>query len=420
MKRKTFEGMACVRQRLCCLGLLLAAGAVPAAHAQELDAQRFTLRGFGTLGATTQNTDGLEFRRTASQARGVAAGDVESYTDSLAGVQFNAALSPKFDVVIQSVISMHSDGDWDPELSQAVVRFSPDESWVLRAGRVSYDIYLLSESRQVGYSYLTLRPSPEVYGLMSNDGIDGADVAFTHRVGRGLARARLFGGRGSSETAFPDGTYADDVDANVYGACFDYLYRGWTARIALVRFTTDANPSFAQIAAGLRMTGVPDAVAIARTLEQPTLTFSGMQLGVAYEDGPLQAQALLGSIDSDSISGPDTYHFYTLFGYRVRALTPYVSFASSRDRESIRSTGLPAIPMFAPLNGAVAGIQSSFRSTQHTTSVGVRYDFSPHVDFKLQVDRVNIQETSLNFDRRSPPGGPGDMTVVAAAIDFVF
>ncbi|HEU4781037.1 MAG TPA: hypothetical protein VFS58_14235, partial [Steroidobacteraceae bacterium] len=312
-----------------------------------------------------------------------------------------------------------ADGDWNPEMSQGFVRYSPDDSLVLRAGRVGYDIYLLAESRQVGYSYLALRPPPEFYGLLTNDNVDGADIAYTRRVGRGLARARLFGGGGTAGTALADGTHTD-TEANVYGACFDYLYRGWTARVAFVRYEYDSDPSFVQLVTALRMTGVPEATAIADGIDHDVLSSQGFQLGVAYDDGPLQAQLLYGFIESGSIAGPASSSVYGLLGYRVRAFTPFASYASSRDRDPIRTTGLPDIPMLAPINGAVHTIQSTVRSTQHTFSVGVRYDFNSHFDVKLQIDRVNLRDSLLMFDRRSPPGGPADMTVIGAALDFVF
>jgi hypothetical protein len=59
-------------------------------------------------------------------------------------------VSPSLDVVLQGVSRMRADGDWTVRISQGFVRWSPDESWVLRAGRIGYDIYLLAESRQVG------------------------------------------------------------------------------------------------------------------------------------------------------------------------------------------------------------------------------------------------------------------------------
>jgi hypothetical protein len=429
MKRNSFETLPRVRREsarrnpsvgLFVLAALVSAGSISGVcEAQELGEERVTLRGFGTLGMTTQDIDSVQFRRTFAQPRGVEGGKPEFYTDSIAGVQVDAKVNQKFNVMAQGVSHLRADGSWSLRLSQAFVRYSPDESLVLRAGRLGYDIYLLAESRQVGYSYLALRPPPEFYGRVTNDQIDGADIAYTRRVGRGLVRARIFGGGAAGETAFVDGSHVN-TDGNLFGACFDYLYQGWTARVAMIHFEYDANPRIAPLVTALRMTGVPESVAIADELDHPVLSSNGMQLGVAYDEGPMQAQLLYGIVKSGSIAGPAFENVYALFGYRLQQFTPFASFASSRDRDSPRSTGLPAIPMFARLNGAVLDMQSRIRSTQHTASIGVRFDFASHFDLKLQIDHVSVRDSALMFDRRTPPGGPADFTVAAVAMDFVF
>jgi hypothetical protein len=191
-----------------------------------------------------------------------------------------------------------------------------------------------------------------------------------------------------------------------------------------VRFDYDAGSAILQLAGALRATGFPSAVAIADDFDQESFGSLGVQVGIAYDDGPLLAQLMYGGADSDSIAGPHFDKSYALLGYRLGKWTPFAAHAGSYDREPIRDAGLPDIPMLAPLNAAVAGVQASTRSTQHTTSLGVRYDFSPRVDFKLQLDRTHVDESTLNFDLRSPPGapsaGPYGMTVITATVDFVF
>jgi hypothetical protein len=425
MKRKSLERPSSARNGLRgkCNTLLvtlvaLLAGAQACAGGFATD--RFTFRGFGTLAATWQDSgEDVAYRRFIGQSRGVADGEVELHTDSIAGAQIDFELREGLSLSAQGVTRLRPDGDWHPGLSQGYLRYSPDESLVLRAGRLGYDIYLLAESRQVGYSYLAMRPSPEIYGMLGSDEVDGADVTYTHRLGRGLARMRLFGGGSSNQVAFVDGTY-DDTAADIHGAVLDYLYRGWTARAAIVRFQYDPDPQLALLAAGLEMTGAPGAVGIARGLSRDELTSNGVQLGLVYDEGPLQAQLLTTHITSDSIAGPDLDAVYAQVGYRLGQWTPFLAYASSRDRDAIAATGLPDLPMFAPLNVGVRQVQSNVRSTLHTTSFGLRYDLSSHFDFKLQIDHISIRSSSLMLDRRVPPGGPLDMTVIAAGVDFVF
>lgn len=386
--------------------------------AQDLEGDRFTVRGFGTLGVVTHDTDGIEYRRNTGEAHGARAGQVYAGTDSGAGAQLDFRLSPQFDVSLQGVSRQRADGDWTPKITQAFLRWSPDESIVLRAGRIGFDIYLLAESRQVGYSYLTIRPSPEFYGQITNDDIDGGDISYTRRVRHGLVCARLFGGKGSGELAFPDGTHSS-TKADVYGGTLDWLWRGFTARAAYVEFDYDAGDDLALLVAGLRATGVPGAVSIADDLDRPRFSAHGLQVGGSYDDGPLLAQIMYAMVSSDSIGGPDFDEYFALGGYRIGKWTPFAQWASSRDRDSVRSTGLPDIPQLDPLNRAVSLIQWATRSTQRSTSAGVRYNFSSHLDFKFQVDRVHVTDSSLILDRR-PQGGPADLTVFGAAVDFAF
>lgn len=385
----------------------------------QVDEGRFTLRGFGTLALTTHDAEGIEFRRNVGQAYGIESGKVRVESDSLAGVQFNVNLATGVDATVQGVTRLNADGDWSPRVTQAFLRYSPDDSLVFRAGRFGYEIYLNAESRQVGYSYLAVRPSQDFYGLVTNDEVDGVDVSWTSRFGRGLVKARVFGGRGSDQTVFPDRTQWEG-DSDALGVTLDYSLHSLTARAAVLQVSYGRDPQLRELGAFLVSTGAPPAVSIGDDLFRSTQTSRAVQLGLAYDDGPLQAQLLYGHIISDSIAGPNVSAFYSQVGYRLGDVTPFVSFARSEDRNPIRTTGLPEEPELLPIIGAVDAIQRNVRATQHSTSLGLRWDLSSRWDLKLQADFTSIHDSALNFDARPPGSGQAHMTVVTAAVDFVF
>lgn len=426
MKRKSEERLSRKRQslRLGTCRAALAASAfmligTSAAGAQEIDADRFTFRGFGTLGAVTHDADGIEYRRNVSQAHGAEAHEIDFRTDSLAGLQFDAKLASHFDVALQAVTRQNVEGNWSPRLTQGFLRYSPDESLVIRAGRIGYEIYLLAESRQVGYSYVAVRPSPEFYGLVTNDEVDGMDVSWTGRVGRGLFKARVFGGESSDETAMADGTYWK-ATSDALGVALDYTYRSWTARAAMLRVSYGSNRDLRSLGEFLVSTGVPQSVAIGGELARSSQESRGMQLGVAYDDGPLQAQLLFGHIISDSISGPNVDAYQAQVGYRLGEWTPFASYARSRDRHAIRDPGLPPLPELQPVIDSVRAMQANMRATQHSSSLGVRWDFRANWALKFQADFASLHDSTLNFDRR-PAGSPdAHMTVLTATLDLVF
>ena len=428
MKRKTRERrsrtrsslrLGTVRDGILALALFIASTSSTPAIARDLSADRFTLRGFGTLGATTHDADHIEFRRTNGQAQGAKADDIDFGVDSLAGAQIDVKLGTRFDAVAQLLTRQQNDGSWKPRLSQGFLRYSPDQSLSLRAGRIGYDIYLLAESRQVGYSYLPARPTPEFYGQITNDDIDGGDISYTRRLGPGVFRGRLFAGDSVGELAFENDVRTESKQ-QISGGTFDYAYRGWMWRVAAVSFSYEAGDDIRPLIGGLRATQFPSALAIATDLDQQRFRSQGVQLGMAYDDGPMLAQVLYGVVRSDSIAGPEYDKFYGLFGYRVRNWTPFVSHVRSEDVHPVRDAGLPPLAPFAPLNAAVVQIQDATRSTQYTTSIGVRYDFSSRIAFKVQLDRAHVEESSLFLDYRADATAPYDMTVLAATVDFVF
>jgi hypothetical protein len=389
------------------------------ARAQDFETDRFTFRGFGTIGFTTHDAEGIEFRRNVGQGYGSEANELDFHADSLAGLQLNSRIAARFDLALQGVTRINAEGNWTPRVTQAFLRYSPDESLVLRAGRFGYEIYLLAESRQVGYSYLAVRPSQDFYGLVTNDEVDGIDASWTTRLGPGLFKVRVFGGEGSDETALHDGTsWSGSSDA--VGATLDYTWRSLTARAAALEVRYGANADLRELGAFLASSGSPPAIDIGEELIGSEQVSRGLQLGLAYDGGPLQAQLLYGHIISDSIAGPNVNAFQAQAGYRVGDWTPYLSFAKSRDRNPIRSTGLPELPELLPVIGTVRELQDNMRATQHSTSLGVRWDLSSHWAFKAQVDFTDIHDSALNFDRRPANSGDTRMTVLTAAVDFVF
>src|SRR5688500_16926394 len=136
MKRKTIGGLPHTRQGfslgkpLTALLLLIVLFVVGTSTlpAQELEGKRFTLRGFGTLAATTHAAEDIEFRRTTGQGRALEAHAVGLFTDSVAGVQANVKASDDLEFVLQGVTRMTVESDFKPSLTQAFLRYSPDDS----------------------------------------------------------------------------------------------------------------------------------------------------------------------------------------------------------------------------------------------------------------------------------------------------
>lgn len=403
--------------RLARAALLVVLAGNSVCEAQE--GPQLTAGAFGTLGATYQNTPGLEYRRTTTQAYGARAGQVTLATDSLFGLQVHANISPTIQSVVEAITSLNADGNWRPRIERALIAYTPDQGIELRAGRFGFDAYPLAESPFVGYTYLPIRPAPEFFGLFSTNHLDGGDITLKTKAADGVISLRILAGHGEGNQAFANGSQVPN-DSLYTGGQLGYTQGPWLAKFGYVRLRTDDVTDFNSLAAALRSTAIPQSVALASALSGPSHNTTGLQFGVAYDSRPLQLQVLLTRVDSAIPAGPRLNVGLLTAGYQLGALTPYVSYADSRSFARILPTGLPPGPAFDALNTAAIAAQKAAQMTQRTFSLGSRYVISPNFDVKVQADYVFARQSEVLFNETATPYSGVHLTVFGAAVDFIF
>jgi len=399
---------------LYCLPLLCPLGA-PAAELQPETA--VSLSGFGTAGLAHNSTGKAEFIRDILQPRGVA-NAWSADADSRFGLQFNARATAEIEFVVQATSLYNYAGSYRPGLDWAFVSYSPNADFKLRVGRLGWDVYMLSDSRNVGYAYLWVRPPVDYFGQLQISHIDGADVVFKHELAGGLASAKLYGGRADQKVPSGTGDNYDLAGTRVLGVNLDYQKQDWLFRAGYtsVRLENEL-PVFGPLLEALRSTGSPTAGALAEDLSFAGKTIQIVSAGVVYEHGPWQAQLMFNRLTSEILAYPRKDSGYLLVGYRHGQWTPFVTLSGTRSQESQRGTGFPTPN---PLDDAVSASLASAQSRQRTLSLGVRYDFMRNADLKLQVDQVRVFDNAAFLWRNVQPGWDGRATVFSVALDFVF
>src|SRR3546814_8431838 len=83
--------------------LLLCMHAATATAATDLAERRVTVGGFGTIAMLYQNKDGIEYRRFVGQPHGAEADKLDFATNTIGGLQLNAAWNQQLDAVVQAV-----------------------------------------------------------------------------------------------------------------------------------------------------------------------------------------------------------------------------------------------------------------------------------------------------------------------------
>ena len=404
------------------LALCLAA---PLAHAQW--APRFSFSGYGTLGVVHSDYDQADYLADAFKPNGPGATrDWSADVDSRLAGQVTAAFGERVTAVVQVIAQQRWDNSYRPIVEWANVKYqlTPDAS--IRAGRVVLPVFMVTDSRRIGYANPWVRPPIEVYSLVPVTTIDGFDANVRLQAGGGTHTFQANVGRANAKFPGASGFTPSEVQGR------DIFALVYTAEVGA--FTGRVNYGRAK----LTIPGVDelfDAFRLFGPLGQPIIEryhvtdrkadFIG--LGVSYDPGSWFATAEWAQFDTHSILAKRS-GWYVSGGARLGAFTPYATYARIQVDSQTSDPGLPVAALPPPLQPAALQLNATLNQVlanfpqQSTVSLGVRWDFAKNAAFKLQADRVAMKSGfNGTFGNLQPGFQPGQtVRVVSAAVDFVF
>jgi hypothetical protein len=393
------------------------------ALAQEPES-RWKFSGFGTLGVAWNSTGQAGFRRDTEQPSG-ATRQLDGRTDTRLGLQLDTQLSRSLQGTLQVLSKYQYDGTFTPQVSWAFLGWSPEPEVKIRLGRLGVESFMNADSRDVGYTYLLVRPPMEVYGVIPVTRLDGMDATGTLGLGAQVGlRVKAFYGATSEKvplTLMNSPVVLDMTGDRVGGLVTEIETGRWRGRLSFARL--EIRRDFPQAIRTLQTELATFAEKPGRAQLLPTadaLVFSGGTLdsytaGLSYEDGPFQAQAMVADLHSNRIPLPKGVSGYLSLGYRLGKLVPYGLWSrlASQRPPGLYLKGLPP-----PVAQEIQQFTSGFSCSQSTTGAGVRWDFRDKADFKLQVDRITSDVPSRLWSQVQP-GWDGRATVVSLVLDFV-
>ncbi len=400
-------------------------GSGPSLQAQSQEAQAFTFSGFGTLALTHNSTDQAQFIRDVGQPKGPHGG-TDGGVDSRAGLQANLRLHDQWELVAQAVSSRRFDASFNPELTWAFLKYRASDAVDLRAGRLGFDVYLLADTRNVGYSYLWVRPPVEFFGGIPITSFDGADAVMRTSLGDGFVSFKVFGGQATGRIPSSDTSVFDLKGMPLMGTHVDFHQEIWGFRVvwAQTRFKREFSPAIDTLLASLGDPALaafsPKPASLADELAITDKWLRYLSLGIDAQQGAFTAQLSLSRSRSQSPALPNSYAGYLLASYRLGAWTPYLNVAAAKTHQEVRDTGLPNVPPFSTLNSGVAYYLNVNQNDQQTLSAGLRWDFHRNLCLKAQVDDIRNKHRTSQLWWHADPQWNGHATVATLALDFIF
>jgi hypothetical protein len=398
-----------------------------ATSGEDPGASMLSFGGFGTLGVVHSDNAQADFTATEFKPNG--AGYTHSWSvdvDSLIAAQVTANLTTGLSAVLQVISEQNYDNTYTPHVEWANIKYQFTPDFSVRIGRTALPIFMLTDSREIGYATPWVRPPIELYRLVPVTSNDGVDASYRIAVGGAINTLQATAGR--SDPKFPPegGFGAGTARVREVATFVDTFEKGYTtlhlnygrARITL--------PEFDGLFDAFRQFGPPGiAIANRYDLYKRLATFVGV--GASYDPGNWFVMSEWGEINTDSVLG-DSAGWYVSGGYRVGKVTPYVTYAKVKADSSTSDPGLNTAELPASLAGLATGLNAGLNqilgsiAVQRTISIGGRYDFMRNADLKLQYGHTNLGAGSpgvlINVQPGFTPGGT--VNLFTATIDFVF
>lgn len=366
---------------------------------------------FGTLGITLSDSDVFGYRNDIGSDNGVFSGDIDYKSHSLIGGQYEVAFTPKLDFVGQAVLRDIPDAKLSNYITMGFLRYTPSASWSLKLGRLSPDLFPITEYRNVNVAYTWANVPNEVYGMVPFKYLDGGEVSYTQRLHNGTLNIKIFGGISESVVAGP--TNQDLELKNAFGSSFIYDQNDWNLQ---ARYTQAeiGNDGEGALFLTQQINNIPDTLwpnkskltndLLVKGKIAEYLSFSGQKY---WNNWIFNFE--LAQIDSESESTSQIHAGYFSGAYQMNAHTYYGVYAQTKADnynfdEAIDKNLIPELVY------GIEQVMNFYSSNQQTISLGWRWDISPLITSKLQLNLTEVDSRGATL-WLNPTGSEADETI---------
>lgn len=350
---------------------------------------------FATLGAVYSDSDHHGYRKSIGSNDAVYSGEVDLKQHSLLGFQLDWSISPNFDAVFQGVLRGLPEASLDKYTILAFLRYEVNANWTFRLGRTAPDIFLLTEYRDVDFSYIWATAPNEVYGIIPYRSIDGLDVTYSRRVLGGIFKTKLFTGESDADIA--TNTIVVDIKIDdIMGISLSFGHFNWIvhAKYSQVQIANEPG-SNAFLAA--KINEIPDFLwpnsqdfSLSLLLKGREVDYSS--LSGQYLWGNWLASSEISQIKSASTVIPKITSGYVALSYQFHAHQFYGIYAITDSNNYIfNEPGVNELALKEVIN-STSDLLNFYATNQETISLGWRLDITSYMAASLQWNYTKLKE----------------------------
>lgn len=419
-----------------CLAL---ACAMAQAQVPDTAPGEWRVSGYGTAGLTWDDRKDMAPTRDISQRPRDVTDDRAGFAsaptwrlDSRLGLQVDYRLSDRLELVAQAVLRDHEAATLANSIEATYVGWRPLPDLDVRAGRLSYDAFLMSDTRSLGYAYPWVRPPTEFYSWIPIFSVDGADIAYRFG-GDDKWRIKAQFGRGGFTVPLGTSQYKF-VSRELVTLTLSHQAGPWRYKAGYSQFEvgTEAD-AINPLRAGLgQLVGATAQLApsisqeandLERNLRFRDARIRYLTLGLHYDDGTWLGQAEWGHASSTSGIIPHGTMWYAGLGRRFGDWTPFVVASSVQPADGVRTPSANwSVIGQADLQRTALSVINSTRAAQDTMALGVRWDVGNQVAVKVQWSSTRVQAAGYGQWWRDLVlnARPARVNLLSVNADFIF
>lgn len=339
-----------------------------------------------------------------------------------------------FSMVLQGISEHRWDDTFTPYLNIASLKYQITPGVAIRAGRIPYSAYLISDYQKVGYAQPWVRPPVEVYQFNPLNFVDGGDLTWQANAGSWAFSGQFLAGSSTVKLspsslavaytppgqAIPDSKWegknilAASLAVNRGHATVRGFYLTMKGSFYDAGFDGAYGP-FAGMSPFTALRTLPSALG-----GNPALAdqYQIRDDKVVYESAAFNYDPgnWFLMVEETRKTGDENMflHFtagYATVGVRLGDWTPYATYAW-------KHTTSPTTHPNPIINAIVSGLDRG----QTSYSAGLRWDFYTNLAIKAQWDRATNATGSFGAFTNIQPGfKPGESyNLATVALDFVF
>ncbi|QJR82021.1 hypothetical protein CA267_015295 [Alteromonas pelagimontana] len=401
---------------------------------------QFEVSGYGTLGVVKTDSGVFGYRADYSKTGGVFADELDFGESSNLGVQLDILATDKLDFVVQGIYRDQENFTLDSALNLAFVRYTPEPNWSFRAGRTAFDLFLVTEYRDINFAYPWAHVPNEIYGIFPHRFLDGVDVSYRRPLTDEITVSAKFfyGSTESVLTAYSSKNVEPLKFDDVFGVAIDFSAMSWDIAFnsTQVKFdSTIVQPLIEGMELLEQLPGSefiwPNALQLAHYLDLDNRKGKYTSISGQYRFDKVTVMSEMAKVSSDSLTIRNVYSGYVSAIYHVSNHNFFatLAFADTKpfnlEKQNIDTVALAQIPGADMLYEGAEFLLNYYNHNQKTLSVGWRWDFVENMSLKMQWDHTRISKDGSTFWQPADPSNycscnSGHVNTLFTNVSFLF